>query len=136
HYQPFTPTTETLRGLLTGTPIGTNAIVAVAWCIGIALASYVWARHLYANRRARRRTVLGAVSVEGLSKRLHRLPERFRVLDVRHVAGFGEELPLRSRDPGVNLLDDVRRCLVVPSGHEKRWRRDLVQAVRDVPGLE
>src|SRR5262249_41727815 len=53
HYQPFTPTTETLRGLLTGTPIGTNAIVAVAWCIGIALASYVWARHLYANRRAR-----------------------------------------------------------------------------------
>ena len=28
HYQPFTPITETLRGLLTGTPIGTNAIVA------------------------------------------------------------------------------------------------------------
>ena len=24
HYQPFTPTTETLRGLLTGTPIGTQ----------------------------------------------------------------------------------------------------------------
>jgi len=51
-YQPFTPTTETLRGLLTGTPIGTNAIVAVAWSIGIALASYLWARRLYANRRA------------------------------------------------------------------------------------
>ena len=37
HYQPFTPTTETLRGLLTGTPIGTNAVVAVAWCVAIAL---------------------------------------------------------------------------------------------------
>jgi ABC-2 type transport system permease protein len=30
-YQPFTPVTETLRGLLTGTPIGTHAIVAIAW---------------------------------------------------------------------------------------------------------
>jgi hypothetical protein len=29
-YQPFTPVTETLRGLLTGTPIGTNALAAVA----------------------------------------------------------------------------------------------------------
>jgi ABC-2 type transport system permease protein len=52
HYQPFTPITETLRGLLTGTSIGTNAVIAVAWSIGIALASYVWARHLYARRRA------------------------------------------------------------------------------------
>jgi ABC-2 type transport system permease protein len=51
-YQPFTPTTETLRGLLTGTPIGTNALVAVAWSVGIALASYLWARHLYTHRRA------------------------------------------------------------------------------------
>ena len=51
-YQPFTPVTETLRGLLTGTPIGTNAIAAVAWSVGIALASYLWARHLYARRRA------------------------------------------------------------------------------------
>ena len=52
HYQPFTPTTETLRGLLTGTPIGTNAVVAVAWCVAIALGSYLWARHLYATRRS------------------------------------------------------------------------------------
>src|SRR6476619_2389072 len=37
HYQPFTPTTETLRGLLTGTPIGTDAIVTIAWSVGIAL---------------------------------------------------------------------------------------------------
>ena len=52
HYQPFTPITETLRGLLTGTPIGTNAAPAVAWSVGIALASYLWARHLYARRRS------------------------------------------------------------------------------------
>jgi len=52
HYQPFTPTTETLRGLLTGTPIGTDAIVTIAWSVGIALASYLWARHLYTRRRS------------------------------------------------------------------------------------
>jgi len=50
-YQPFTPVTETLRGLLTGTQIGSNAIVAVAWSVAIALGSYVWALHLYRHRR-------------------------------------------------------------------------------------
>jgi ABC-2 type transport system permease protein len=52
-YQPFTPVTETLRGLLTGTPIGHNAIGAIAWSIGIALASYLWAIHLYTHRQPR-----------------------------------------------------------------------------------
>jgi ABC-2 type transport system permease protein len=52
-YQPFTPVTETLRGLLTGTHIGGNAIGAIAWSVGIALASYLWARHLYNHREAR-----------------------------------------------------------------------------------
>jgi ABC-2 type transport system permease protein len=52
HYQPFTPTTETLRGLLTGTPIGTSAIGTIAWSIGITLASYLWARHLYTHKRS------------------------------------------------------------------------------------
>jgi len=51
-YQPFTPVTETLRGLLTGTAIGTNGVGALAWSIAIALASYLWARRLYARRRA------------------------------------------------------------------------------------
>ena len=50
-YQPFTPVTETLRGLLTGTPIGTNAVAAVAWSAGIALVSYFWAMHLYRHRK-------------------------------------------------------------------------------------
>ena len=52
-YQPFTPVTETVRGLLTGTPVGHNAVGAVAWCIGIALASYLWAVHLYTHRQPR-----------------------------------------------------------------------------------
>ena len=53
-YQPFTPVIETVRGLLTGTPIGTaNGIAAIAWSVGIASASYLWARDLYNHRAAR-----------------------------------------------------------------------------------
>ncbi len=44
--QPFTPVIGTLRGLLTGTPIGGSALAAVAWCAGLALAGYLWARVL------------------------------------------------------------------------------------------
>ncbi len=51
-YQPFTPVTETLRGLLLGTPIGWNGIGAIAWSVGIAVVSYLWARQLYSQRRA------------------------------------------------------------------------------------
>lgn len=46
-YQPFTPMTEALRGLLTGTAIGTSAAAATAWSLGISICSYLWARHLY-----------------------------------------------------------------------------------------
>jgi ABC-2 type transport system permease protein len=46
-YQPFTPMIQTVRGLLTGGPIGDNAIMAVAWGAGIAALSYLWARRLY-----------------------------------------------------------------------------------------
>src|SRR5664279_4773878 len=51
-YEPFTPVTQTVRGLLTDNPIGTHAIVAVAWSAGIAIASYLWAVRLYNRRRA------------------------------------------------------------------------------------
>ena len=50
-YQPFTPVTETLRGLLTGTQVGTHAIVAVAWSVAIAATSYLWATRLYQRRQ-------------------------------------------------------------------------------------
>jgi ABC-2 type transport system permease protein len=46
-YQPFTPATETLRGLLMGTPIGSHAIIAIAWCAGLALFAYLWAKKLF-----------------------------------------------------------------------------------------
>jgi ABC-2 type transport system permease protein len=46
-YQPFTPIIETVRGLLLGTAIGNSAVVAVAWCLGITLVGYLWARKLY-----------------------------------------------------------------------------------------
>lgn len=52
-YQPFTLVTETLRGLLTGTHIGANAIGAVAWSVGIAVFSYLWAMRLYERREPR-----------------------------------------------------------------------------------
>ena len=43
-YQPFTPITETVRGLLMGSDIGNNGVVAVSWCVGIAVIGYLWAR--------------------------------------------------------------------------------------------
>jgi ABC-2 type transport system permease protein len=44
--EPFTPVINTLRGLLTGTPDGGTTLAAVAWCVGLALAGYLWARVL------------------------------------------------------------------------------------------
>jgi ABC-2 type transport system permease protein len=49
-HQPFTPFIETLRGLLTGTPIGNNAILSLAWAVIIALTGFVWARSSYDHR--------------------------------------------------------------------------------------
>jgi ABC-2 type transport system permease protein len=46
-YQPFTPVNETLRGLLTGTRIGDNLVITIAWCLVVAVLSYAWSRRLY-----------------------------------------------------------------------------------------
>src|SRR6266704_26159 len=46
-YQPFTPVIDTLRGLLLGTPIGNSAVLAIAWCAGLTLVGYLWARAVY-----------------------------------------------------------------------------------------
>jgi len=51
--QPFTPWTETLRGLLTGTPIGNNGWLTVAWCAVITVGGYLWALRLYNSRSTR-----------------------------------------------------------------------------------
>jgi ABC-2 type transport system permease protein len=53
-YQPFTPAIETLRGLLLGSEIGTqNAVLAVAWCLGLTVLGYRWSRATF-NREPRR----------------------------------------------------------------------------------
>jgi ABC-2 type transport system permease protein len=52
-HQPITPVTETARGLLTGTPIGHDAWLAVAWSVGLLLISLVVATTLYQARSRR-----------------------------------------------------------------------------------
>lgn len=48
-HQPFTPIMETVRGLLLGTAIGSQGLVAVAWCVAITVGGWAWARHLFAR---------------------------------------------------------------------------------------
>jgi ABC-2 type transport system permease protein len=49
-YQPFTPIIETMRGLLNGAPSSGDAILAIAWCVGIALVGYLWASSTFKKR--------------------------------------------------------------------------------------
>jgi ABC-2 type transport system permease protein len=49
-YQPFTPIIETLRGLLNGAAHAGDVIPALAWCAGIAVAGYLWARATFTKR--------------------------------------------------------------------------------------
>lgn len=51
--QPFTPMIETLRGLLTGTEVGSSGVLTVAWCAVLTLVGYLWARANYERRPAR-----------------------------------------------------------------------------------
>jgi ABC-2 type transport system permease protein len=43
-HQPFTPVVESLRALLTGSPVGSSPYLALAWCAAIALIGFVWAQ--------------------------------------------------------------------------------------------
>ena len=52
-YQPFTPFIETLRGLLLGTPLGSNAALAIGWCVVIAVAGYAWSTAIYERKSVR-----------------------------------------------------------------------------------
>jgi ABC-2 type transport system permease protein len=49
-HQPFTAVVDCLRALLTGTPVGHTAYLALAWCAAIALAGYLWARAAFGTR--------------------------------------------------------------------------------------
>lgn len=53
-HQPFTPIIETVRGLLSSSGVATGtAVQALAWCAGLALVGYLWARRNYERRPAR-----------------------------------------------------------------------------------
>ena len=51
--QPFTPMIETVRRLLLGSEVGSQALIAVAWCVAITVGGYVWAGRLYNRDPAR-----------------------------------------------------------------------------------
>ena len=51
-HQPVTPITETLRGLLLGTPIGSYGWQALAWCAGLLVAACAAASVLFRRRTA------------------------------------------------------------------------------------
>jgi ABC-2 type transport system permease protein len=51
-HQPVTPVTETIRGLLVGTPVGSNPWIALAWCGAILFVSVVLASILFPRRTA------------------------------------------------------------------------------------
>jgi ABC-2 type transport system permease protein len=50
--QPVTPVIETLRGLLLGLPLGSSPWKAVAWCLGILVASVAISGVLFRRRTA------------------------------------------------------------------------------------
>jgi ABC-2 type transport system permease protein len=51
-HQPVTPVIETLRGLLLGTPVGSNPWTALAWCAGILAVSITVSGVLFRRRTA------------------------------------------------------------------------------------
>ena len=46
-HEPFTPIIDALRNLLLGAPVDNGGVVALAWCVGLTAAGYVWARLLF-----------------------------------------------------------------------------------------
>lgn len=42
--QPFSVMIDAIRALLLGTPVGNDGWIAVAWCLVLMLAGYLWAR--------------------------------------------------------------------------------------------
>jgi ABC-2 type transport system permease protein len=51
-HQPFTPIIETVRGLLAGGPVPATTVgAAVAWCLGLSVLGWLWARASYRRPR-------------------------------------------------------------------------------------
>ncbi len=51
-HQPITPVIETVRGLLTGIPVGDNGWIALTWCAAMLAASFTFAAWLFRRRTA------------------------------------------------------------------------------------
>jgi ABC-2 type transport system permease protein len=51
-YQPFTPVIKTLRGLLLGTPVGSNGLLAIGWCALFTIVGYAWSKSLFRKERS------------------------------------------------------------------------------------
>jgi ABC-2 type transport system permease protein len=51
-YQPVTSIVNTIRDLFTQRPVGTDIWVALAWCVGILIVAYSFARVIYRRRIA------------------------------------------------------------------------------------
>ncbi|SEQ39313.1 ABC transporter permease [Microlunatus flavus] len=52
-HQPFTPVTETVRGLLLGSPAAPDLLLALAWCVVLTALGLVWSLRLYERRSLR-----------------------------------------------------------------------------------
>lgn len=53
-YQPITPIVDTLRGLLSGTPVGDELWWAMGWCALILVISAVWGSWLFRRKAGQR----------------------------------------------------------------------------------
>jgi len=52
-YQPMTPVIDALRGLMMGTPLGNEIIVALAWCVGMIVVGFVLSVNIYKSKLTR-----------------------------------------------------------------------------------
>jgi ABC-2 type transport system permease protein len=53
-HQPITPVIETIRGLLTGTPIGDHVWLAIGWSLLILIGSFLWGSWTFKRKAGRR----------------------------------------------------------------------------------
>lgn len=51
-HQPMTPIIQAVRALLLNEPVGDNALIAVAWYVGILIAFYIAAMQIYSRKQA------------------------------------------------------------------------------------
>jgi ABC-2 type transport system permease protein len=51
-HQPVTSIVDTIRGLYAGQPVGNDAWIAVAWCVGLLVVAHTLARRTYRSKIA------------------------------------------------------------------------------------